>query len=234
MDDVRAVAVERLELRYAPRAWRFSDARRADIDAYFATIKRAQPALWNGRVMLLYDWALLDGRFTGAYFDTDFASMLAWRDWGFPDASVHNCFAQGALRSADGAFLLGVMGTHTANPGKIYFPSGTPDLDDVVGEAVDLDGSVLRELEEETGLEASDVEPAPGWHAVFAGPRIGMMKVLQSAEPATALRDRIVAFLARQATPELADIRIVRSPADYDPMMPPFITTFLGQIWKGG
>jgi 8-oxo-dGTP pyrophosphatase MutT (NUDIX family) len=232
MSDIHAVAVERLDLRFAPRAWQFSDQRRADIDAYFDAIKRTRPALWNGRVMLLHEWALVDSRFEGAYFDTDFASMIAWRDWGFPDTSVHNCFAQGALRSADGAFLLGVMGAHTANAGKIYFPSGTPDLDDVVGDAVDLDGSVMRELEEETGLDASDVKPASGWHAVFAGPRIGMMKILQCDEPATALRARILAFLARQATPELADIRIVCSPADYDPMMPAFITAFLGEIWK--
>jgi 8-oxo-dGTP pyrophosphatase MutT (NUDIX family) len=231
MSDIRAVAVERLDLRFAPRAWRFAAERRADIDAHFDALKRTRPALWNGRVMLLHEWALLDGRFEGAYFDTDFASMIAWRDWGFPDPLVRNCFAQGALRSADGAFLLGVMGAHTANAGKIYFPSGTPDLDDVIGDAVDLDGSVMRELIEETGLDVRDVEPASGWHAVFAGPRIGMMKILQSAEPATALRGRILDFLARQRTPELADVRIVRSPADYDPMMPAFITTFLDEMW---
>jgi 8-oxo-dGTP pyrophosphatase MutT (NUDIX family) len=231
MSDIRAVAVERLDLRFAPRAWRFAAERRADIDAHFDALKRTRPALWNGRVMLLHEWALLDGRFEGAYFDTDFASMIAWRDWGFPDPLVRNCFAQGALRSADGAFLLGVMGAHTANAGKIYFPSGTPDLDDIIGDAVDLDGSVMRELIEETGLDVRDVEPASGWHAVFAGPRIGMMKILQSAEPATALRGRILDFLARQRTPELADVRIVRSPADYDPMMPAFITAFLDEIW---
>jgi len=90
----------------------------------------------------------------------------------------------------------------------------------------------MRELTEETGLGAGDVRPASGWYAVFAGPRIGMMKILQSAEPATALRTRILAFLAQQATPELADVRIVRSSADYDPMMPSFITTFLDEIWK--
>jgi 8-oxo-dGTP pyrophosphatase MutT (NUDIX family) len=232
MSNIRAVPVERLDLRYAPQPWPFAEERRSEIDAYFAAAKRTMPALWNGRVMLLRDAAVADGAFTGAYFDTDFASMLAWRDWGFPDPSVRNCFAQGALRSADSAFLLGVMGAHTANAGKIYFPSGTPDLDDVVGERVDLDGSVMRELTEETGLGASDVRPAPGWHAVFAGPRIGMMKVLDSAEPAHALRARILHFLAAEPAPELADIRIVRDRRDLDPMMPAFITAFLDEMWK--
>ena len=91
-------------------------------------------------------------RFSAAYFETDFASFLAWRDWGFPDLHVFNGFGMGALRCSDGAFVLGEMGQHTSNAGRIYFPSGTPDLDDVVDGAVDISGSVARELEEETGL----------------------------------------------------------------------------------
>src|SRR5215470_1117986 len=117
MSEIRAVAVERLELRFAPRPWPFSDQRRDDIAAHFAGLKRRLPALWNGPVMLLHEWALADGTFKGAYFETDFASMVAWRDWDFPDDTVRNCFAQAALRAADGAFLLGLMGPHTANAG---------------------------------------------------------------------------------------------------------------------
>ena len=54
-----------------------------------------------------------------------------------------------------------------------------------------------------------------------------MIKVLHARETATALRARILAHLAREREPELADIRIVRGPADFDPMMPPFVTAFL-------
>src|SRR5262249_58082206 len=104
------------------------------------------------------------------FLETDFDSYIAGRHWGFPDAGVTNCFAQGALRAADGAFLLGVMGAHTAGAGSIYFPSGTPDPKDVTGDMVDLDGSVLRELAEETGLTARDVAGAPGSDAVGVGP----------------------------------------------------------------
>src|SRR5215471_91259 len=124
MSEIRAVAIERLDLRFAPRPWPFADQRRVDIEAHFAKLKCKRPALWNGPVMLLHEWALQSGLFHGAYFETDFASLIAWRDWDFPDDSVRNCFAQAALQSADGAFLLGVMSQHTANAGKIYFPSG--------------------------------------------------------------------------------------------------------------
>jgi len=38
--------------------------------------------------------------------------------------------------------------------------------------------------------------------------------------------------LARQRQPEFADLRIVRGPADFDPMMPPFVTGFLTWLWR--
>ena len=232
MTATRVVPLDALDLRYAPRPWPFAEDRRGEIDAYFAGQRRQKPALWNGRMLLLHAWTL-DGRvLRGDFLETDFASYLAWRDWGFPDAGVTCCFAQNALRAADGAFLLGVMGAHTAGAGRIYFPSGTPDPGDVRGSAVDMHANALRELAEETGLTPDDVAVAPGWHAVISGPRIALMKALTAAEPAAPLRERILRHLARQATPELADIRIVRGASDLDPMMPAFIVAFLGEMWK--
>jgi hypothetical protein len=102
----------------------------------------------------------------------------------------------------------------------------------VVGEAVDLAGSVLRELTEETGLTAADVALEPGWHAVLAGPRLAMLKTVRSPLPAQELRARILAHLAAEAHAELADVRIVRGPADLDQMMPEFIQDYLLEMWK--
>jgi len=232
--DIRVVPVGHLDLRFVPRAWPFADQRRAEIAAHFADLRDATPDLWNGRVLLLHRWALAHGGFEGDCLETDYASMLAWRDWGFPDNSVRNCFAQGALRSADGAFLLGVMSPHTANPGQIYFPSGTPGPSDVRDGALDMDANVMRELAEETGLGAEDVEARPGWHAVFAGPRIGLMKVLQSRQREAALRSRIMDFLARQERPELAGIHVARGPADLHAKMPSFVPAFLHAVWETG
>ena len=231
MTDPSIVRIERLDLKFAPQPWRFADDNRVAIDAHFAACQREKPELWNGRVLVLRDRTISDGILRGSYFETDFASFMTWRDWGFPPADATDCFACSALRGADGAFLVGVMGAHTANAGRVYFPSGTPDPDDVVGRRVDLDGSVRRELKEETGLDVEEFEAVPGWWAVIADPLLAMIKVLRAAEDAAALRARILANLARQRRPELADIRIVRGPADFDAMMPRYVSAYLTDVW---
>ena len=144
-------------------------------------------------------------RCRGAYLETDFASFIAWRDWDFPDGAVSTTRSARCVVSM--AASVGVMGAHTANAGKIYFPAGTPDPDDVVGERVDLAGNIWRELAEETGLAGADVVAEAGWLCVLAGPRIALVKILRARETAEALRARIRAHLAREPMPELADIR---------------------------
>ncbi len=232
MTEITIVPVERLELAFASRPWPFSSERRADIDAHFAELQRANPTLWNGRVLMLHEHDIRGPIFHGAYLETDFASLLAWRHWNFPDAAIKNCFAMGALQGSDGAFLLGVMSAHTSNPGYVYFPAGLPDLSDIDGTRVDLVHNLMREIGEETGLGQADFEAEPGWTTVLAGPRIAQMKRLRARETAAELRRRILANLAHEPQPELVDIRIVRSPADFDPMMPPFVTAFLRHVWS--
>src|SRR5262249_15641177 len=135
---------------------------------------------------------------------------------------------------SDGGYLLGVMSDHTANAGRIYFPAGTPDTADVRGEAVDLLGNVMREITEETGLTAVDFAVASGWHAVGAGSRVALMKRIDVPHPAEEVRKRMLYHLASQQHPELSNIRVVRSIADFDPNMPRFVTAYLSHIWNHG
>ncbi|MGY3444032.1 MULTISPECIES: NUDIX hydrolase [unclassified Bradyrhizobium] len=219
--------VTALDLALQRRPWPFADQRRVEIDAHFAEQQRLNPNLWNGRVLLGRDPVFAGERLSASYFETDFASFLAWRDWGFPDKEIFNGFGMGALLSSDGAFVCGVMGEQTANAGRIYFPSGTPDLDDIRGETVDIAGSVMRELEEETGLIAADCHADSDWHCIYTGVALAMMQILRVDMPGDALRARIEANLARQDNPELAGIHLVRSRADLTPAMPRFVTAFI-------
>jgi 8-oxo-dGTP pyrophosphatase MutT (NUDIX family) len=222
--------IDQLSLQYLPQPWAFAAERRAEIDAHFTKARHERPQLWNGQVLLTHRHRLRDNGFEGAFLQTDFASFMAWRDWGFPQTGVSNCFSMGALRSSDGAWIMGVMGPHTSAAGQIYFPAGTPDPSDIVNGTVDLAGSVIREVAEETGLGPGDFTPSDGWTCVIDGQQIALMKLLQADLPAEDLRRRILDHLARDKMPELSDIRIVRSRSDYDPMMPRFVTEFLDRV----
>jgi 8-oxo-dGTP pyrophosphatase MutT (NUDIX family) len=219
--------VTTLDLKVGPFTWAFAAQRREEIDAHFAEKQREKPEIWNGRVLLARHPVFTEGCFSADYFETDFASFLAWRDWGFPDSHVFNGFGMGALRSSDGAFVLGEMGDHTANAGRIYFPAGTPDPDDVHDGMVDIAGSIKREVEEETGLAEKDYTTEPHWDCVVTGASVAMMRILRVDMPGEKLRARIEASLARETRPELCAIHLVRARSDLVSTMPRFVTAFL-------
>jgi 8-oxo-dGTP pyrophosphatase MutT (NUDIX family) len=220
------IAVERWQ-------WDFARKRRAEIERHFALRQRERRALWNGRLVLVHGYSVRDGVLRGSGFETDYASFLAWRDWGLPDAGVFNIFASAAVRSADGAYLVGRMARSTANAGMIYFPSGAPDLEDITADgALDLAGSVGRELLEETGLDIGAFAVEPTWTLVRDRGILALMKRMTACESAEKLRAHIVSYLVREPQPEFSDIRIVRNPADFDPAMPAFLTAYLAHSWS--
>jgi 8-oxo-dGTP pyrophosphatase MutT (NUDIX family) len=216
-----------LDLPVEKWSWPFAETRRAEISAHFEEKRRDKPKMWNGRVLMGRNPVFAGARLSASYFETDFASFLAWRDWGYPDKDVFNGFGMGALRCADGAFVLGEMGQHTSTAGRIYFPSGTPDLDDVRDGAVDIPGSVARELEEETGLAPDQYRSEPDWHCVYTGPAMAMIRILHVDMAGDALRARIEANLALQQLPELSAIHLVRETRDLTAAMPAFVTAFI-------
>jgi 8-oxo-dGTP pyrophosphatase MutT (NUDIX family) len=228
----RILSIDALDLAFAARPWPFAEAEAERVADHWRVRVAKQPRLYNGRVLLLGRHAIADGpqgaTLSGEYFETDYASFLAWRDFGFPDPTVANAFSMGALVGADGAFLLGEMAAHTANAGAIYFPAGTPDPKDVFDGKVDLAASALRELEEETGITADEVAFAPNWTVVYAPPRIACLKIMRLGEPAEAVKARVEAFLAADPEAELSAMRVVRAPADLDrARAPSFIVDFL-------
>lgn len=229
MTETILLPLDRVEAHVTDEPWAWADGNRAAIDAHWQKLIVQKPAMFNGRVLICAEQHISAGVLTARYRETDYASFIALRDFGFPDKAVRNCFGMAALRAADGAFLLGVMNAHTANAGMVYFPAGTPDPDDVTADGrVDLVGNVGRELAEETGLTAADVTSGEGWTAVLSGPRTALMREVRSPLPAADLRAKIVAWLATEEEPELADIRIVRSPADIDAAtMPDFTQVYL-------
>ncbi len=212
--------------------WPFARERRAEIDANWFRIVSAKPAMFNGRVLLQHRGEVRGDVFHARYFETDYAAFIARLALEAKGPRVRNGFAMAALQSNDGAFLLGVMGAHTHNAGRIYFAAGTPDLSDVMqGGEVDLAGSVMRELEEETGLHADEVQVGDGWTAVMSNMNVAFMRQVRVDLPAEDARALILSRLAKQDQPELSDIYIVRSGADLDVgRLPAFMIEYLRSV----
>src|ERR1700678_195194 len=140
----KIIALDRAEITVAPWPWDFALARAGEIARHFAARQRELPTLWNGRVLLMHRFTVDNGVLRGASFETDYASFLAWRDWGRPDPLVFNVFAAAALQGADGAYLVGRMAPSTSIAGTWLFPCGTPDPKDVSAGMLDLADSARR------------------------------------------------------------------------------------------
>lgn len=221
-----------LDLVLGSSRWTFADERRTEISEHFAELCKHKP-LWNGRVLLARKGRVDGDTFRAEYFETDFASFISWRDWGFPDRDVFNGFGMGAIRSSDGAFLLGEMAAHTANAGKVYFPAGTPEPKDLNGDRVDLADSVRREVAEETGLTEADYTADDGWCMVRTATHAGFMRVLQARDDADTLKRRIDAFLAKDKQPELARMHIARRMSDCTDAFTVHVRAFLAEVLSG-
>ena len=218
--------VAEIDARVTPFDWDFARERADEIATHWRKAVAQKPAMFDGRVLLGHTIEHLPengGILRSRYFETAFSAFLAYRDFDFP-GHVFNGFAMAALRSADGAFLLGEMGAHTASAGMSYFPAGTPDRNDINGDRVDLAGSVSRELREETGLEIDDCAIDSTWTIVQLGGRVACMRPVRVKESADAIVARVDEFLARDVEPELAGIRIVRDMRDLDRLRVPEFT----------
>ena len=192
------------------------------IGEHWAAVTAATPGLWNGEVLMCSQARLDCTTLRARFIRTDFASLVAWRDWGWPLTEAINCFGSAMVLSADGALLYGRMGAHTLNAGRVYPPGGSLDLDDVKGDGyVDVLGSIARELAEETGLDVRDAEDG-GLVAIFDEQRLAIAQILRFQHPGIILEQRINDFLAAEPKPELAGIVRLGSRSEIDGAMPGF------------
>ena len=168
MNDV--IQIDGYDVPLSGEAWAWAGDNAAAIKRFWARAHAEKPAMFNGDVLVLSDHAIGNGILTGCALTTDFASFLYWKDKGLPlDAGVRNVFGCAVVRSGDGHLLFGHMAPHTAGSGRVYPMAGTPDPSDASEGKLDLEGSIVRELKEESGLDAADATRSPGYLLVEDG-----------------------------------------------------------------
>ena len=221
--------VAALDVRCVERNWAWADANSSEIEAFWKAAKAEQPNMFDGPVFVFADIRVQGDTCRAVCFETRFSRLLYAKRTGFPDPQVVNGFAMGALRAADGAFLLGVMGPHTANPGQVYFAAGTPDPSDRKPDgALDLLGSITRELAEETGLQPVEYEIGEGWVLVRHGGRLAFLRPVRVKGTGHEVRESLLGRMAQMKEQELSDIYLVHGASDIDAArMPPFVQAYL-------
>ena len=219
---IRVEPIERFRLDVADASWEFSNKYRDKIHLHWQAILVERPRLWNGEVLLCIAADIADGEFSATLVRSDYASFIAWRDWGRPDTSVRNCFGVPAVFSSDGALLIGVMNGWTLNAGKAYPPSGTLEPRDIRGDgSIDVRGSMRTELQEETGLDLNLARPG-AIVAIFEGHRLAIVQRYDFELTFDEMQRHFRLHQALEPNPELATIEAVWSSSQVDSRMPDY------------
>lgn len=220
--------IETVTARLVPYDWAWARENAAFVAENWARRRAARPGLFDGRVLLACAWRIAEAACFVDLFEVSYARFLAYRDAGSPDGSVLNAFAAIVPQGSDGTVVLGVMGGHTANAGQIYFPCGTPDLEDVRENGrVDLAGSATREFFEETGLSLPSHAPER-WLLVRDGEQLAFLRPVVFDETASVLLHRMERHRLAETEPELAGFVALGAPGEIDPSrMPAFVRAYL-------
>ncbi|MDD7910359.1 GNAT family N-acetyltransferase [Pseudovibrio exalbescens] len=231
----QVVALEALDLKLNDKPWGFEAAHEAEIAAHWQKLVAAKPKSWNGTVLKAVNLKAENGVLSAVFSRCQYASFMAWRDWGYPDINVKNMFGCATLRAADGTVILGQMASHTSTGGQVYFPGGNLDEQDIKTDGtIDVLGSIRREMLEETGIHPDRAE-AGRLFLIEDGPRVCVAQEYFVPMSAQEMRSAILAHNKALEFPELDDVIIVRSMADLAPHnIPPYAVSIVAKLLSNG
>ncbi|CDX29788.1 conserved hypothetical protein [Mesorhizobium plurifarium] len=180
----------------------------------------ANPALFDGTVVLLSELAYRDNRLAGRCHAVKYSTFLLWRKRRENSGAEH-AYAHAVLVAGDNALVAIRMGRHTVNAGRVYFAAGSFEPIDFRDGMVDVDFNMIREVGEETGLDLSTAERGHRYHALSTASGTVIFRQYRVTETADELARRVRAFVAAEAEPEIEGPVIIRGAGDLpDGLMP--------------
>lgn len=197
MQPVRAV-----RLHLDPEPLPFALEHRRAIDRHWEVEKAAQPALFNGGVLMFSRMDLEGDELRGRCHLTDYASLLYWRSIR-PHPGIIHCFAHPALVAENGALVAIRMSQRTANPGKVYFAAGSLEEADLKDGVIDIASNMEREVFEETGLDLQTFAHEPMFQVLATVAGTVVFRRYHLSMSADAVVERIRAHIERDPEPEI-------------------------------
>jgi 8-oxo-dGTP pyrophosphatase MutT (NUDIX family) len=225
------VPVSSIEVRLDPGAHPFEVANADAIEANWQNEVAANPALFDGTIVLLAELVYADGRLTGRCHAVRYATLLYWRR-NRPEGAEH-AFAHAALVSSDGALVAIRMAAHTANPGRIYFAAGSFEPFDFRDGLVDVEANMAREVGEETGLDISATPHDAHYHLFSRNGATVIFRRCYLDETAEEIARRIADFVASEEQSEIDGAVIIRNGDDLPDGVMPYMKAIIDWHFAG-
>ena len=196
-------------------SWPFASQEESAIRRHWVRRSAENPKFFNGGVYIMISGGLRQGYLEGRLAATDFAASLYWRETGYRDRTVVDCFGSAIFLGSDGALIYGRQSPGNINAGMLYPPGGFIDRRDVGNcGAVDLEGSVAREVREEMGLDPAALSRDAGYLVTRDGPLLSIGVMYRLATPAEKFCAQANRRLANESLPELEALVALGRAAD--------------------
>lgn len=187
--------------------------------------RATNPTLFDGEFYLAPEAELKGGVFQAGFKRTSFATLMHWRRDVSQERPWH-IFGVGVIVSREGHLIAGRMSEHNAGAGKVYFPAGSVDDNDIVDGYVDYDANRQREVREETGLDLHDATAEQQINLVTGNRSIALFRRYYFDVSSTELVSRIEQHLSVEAEPELAEIIPVQAARTMEEASPTYVRAF--------
>jgi 8-oxo-dGTP pyrophosphatase MutT (NUDIX family) len=190
----------------------FEVAERDRIAANWQVETAANPALYNGRLVLFSSLSFDGGHVRGDGHMVDFSTFLWWRKQPGGRQACHT-FSMAVPVSRDGAIIAIRMARNTANPGMVYCAAGSLDAHDIIDGRCDIALNMAREVREETGLDLGEARADPVLFASHDQRRVSLFRFFHFDLDAEDMLDRIARHMLQDHEKEIEEAIAIRSPA---------------------
>lgn len=180
-----------------------------EVAAHWERALAANPALFNGEVVLLSRLVHREGRMEGRCHPVSYAQFLYWRGRR-PVASAEHAYAHAVLVAADNTLVPIRMASHTINAGLVYFAAGSFEPVDFPGGRADVDLNMRREVMEETGINLAQCRAEKRLHGLSLATGTVLFRRYFADLPGEELAEAIRHHAANGGDDEIADAVVIR------------------------
>ena len=229
----RLVPLKAVELALVKGPHPYEHCHGEEIDHEWQRLKAEKPTLFDGRFCLMESLKLsADGVLRGTFHMGRYATFLHWRI--HRRTGLEHVFAHAVPVLSDDALLAVQMAGKTANAGRVYFPAGSFDDQDVREGMIDVESNMVREVAEETGIDLdrrTQEDTLWLWSGLDGASCVFRRYSIpfRSHEAEEAVEKHI----ASEAQPELASAVILRTLGDLPATAPAHMAPFVRFHFEG-